>query len=151
MVKALDKVEDVRFFFRVSSLGAYHYISQLYITPLRTANPPIISPLCLDQFIKDVFGNYEQVLSYHSSILSQLFEAQKREHPLLNISSVSAPYLSLSGEFREAYMEYIPNYIHARWKIEHEMDVNPCFRAFVEVGSLFPCLDDDLWTYEMMR
>ena len=133
-MEALNKIEDVRLRFRVFFPSADHYISQLYITPLRTANPPIISPQCLDQFIKDVFGNYEQVLSYHSSILSQLFEAQKREHPLLNISSVSAPYPSLSGEFRDAYMEYIPNYIHAKWKIEHEMDVNPSFRAFVEVG-----------------
>ena len=150
-MKALNKIEGVRFFFRVFFPSAYHYIPQLYITPLRTANPPIISPLCLDQFIKDVFGNYEQVLSYHSSILSQLFDAQKREHPFLNISSVSAPYLSLSGEFMEAYLEYTPNYIHANWKIEHEMYVNPSFKAFVEVGSLFPCLDDNLWTYEMMR
>lgn len=29
-------------------------------------------------------------------------------------------------------MEYIPNHIHAKWKIEHEMDVNPSFRVFIE-------------------
>jgi hypothetical protein len=123
-----------------SFLGAYHHIPQLYITPLRTANPPIIPPPCLDQFIKDVFGNYEEVLGYHRKILSQLFEAQKREHPLLDISSISAPFLSLSGEFKEAYMEYIPTHIHAKWKIEREMDVNPSFRAFVDVRSLIPFL-----------
>ncbi|EDR03065.1 uncharacterized protein LACBIDRAFT_307651 [Laccaria bicolor S238N-H82] len=65
----------------------------MYITPLRTTNPLIIPPPRLDQFIKNTFGNYEQVLGYHSSILSRLSEARKKEQPLLNISSISAPYL----------------------------------------------------------
>ena len=40
--------------------------------------------------------------------------------------------------FREAYMEYIPNYPIAAYRIDDEMANNPAFKAFVEVCPFHP-------------
>ena len=47
-------------------------------------------------------------------------------------------------DFRDAYLDYIPNYPIAGYRMDHEMANNPQFRAFVEVSVPccgFPCPD----------
>jgi hypothetical protein len=39
--------------------------------------------------------------------------------------------------FREAYLEYIPNYPIAAYRVEEEKEKNPAFKAFHEVNENF--------------
>ena len=43
--------------------------------------------------------------------------------------------------FREAYMEYIPNYPIAAYRIDDEMANNPQFKAFVDVSTVATVYD----------
>ena len=53
------------------------------------------------------------------------------------INSVTAAMYDAVLNFREAYVEYIPNYPIAAYRIDDEMANNPQFKAFVEVSGLF--------------
>ncbi|EAU90429.2 signal transducer [Coprinopsis cinerea okayama7 len=105
-------------------------IEVLFIRPLRTANPPIISRERLDQFIADVFHNYDELLQHHRKLVEAFQEIQREQHPV--IRSITDAMMDAALNFREAYMEYIPNYPIAAYRIDDEMANNPAFKAFVE-------------------
>lgn len=109
----------------------------MYIRPLRTAIPPIIDGEKgkLERFIDDVFHNYQELLEHHKKLVAAFHEIQREQHPV--IKSITAPMMDAALNFREAYMEYIPNYPIAAYRIDDEMANNSAFKAFVEVrGSL---------------
>ena len=103
----------------------------MYIVPLRNADPPIIPRDRLDQFIQDVFHNYDELYEYHRGLVEKFLEIQREQHP--EIRSVTAPLFDAALNFRDAYLEYIPNYPIAAYRIDDEMANNPAFKAFVEV------------------
>ncbi|PFH46667.1 hypothetical protein AMATHDRAFT_69289 [Amanita thiersii Skay4041] len=105
-------------------------IDVMYIQPLRNADPPIIPYNRLEQFIQDVFHNYLELYAHHSKLVDQFHEIQREEHP--RIRSITAPVFDTALNFREAYMEYIPNYPIAAYRIDEEMATNPAFKTFVE-------------------
>ncbi|KAG5637846.1 hypothetical protein H0H81_002983 [Sphagnurus paluster] len=105
-------------------------ISTIYIRALRNSNPPIIPPERLDQFIKDVFHNYVQLRVHHRRLVNVLHRIQGDEHP--KIKSITAAVFDAVLNFRHAYLEYIPNYPIAAYRIDEEMERNPTFKAFVE-------------------
>ena len=105
----------------------------MYIEPLRAADPPIIKPERLDQFIIDVFHNYAELLEHHKKFLQALHTVQRQQHP--EIRSITAQLFDAVLNFREAYIEYIPNYPVAEYRIDDEMANNPAFKAFVEVSK----------------
>lgn len=105
-------------------------IETMYIQPLRGAELPIIPRERLNSFISDVFHNYSEIYAHHRNLLNRLHEIQREEHP--TIKSVTAPLLDAALNFRDAYMEYIPNYPIAAYRIDDENANNPDFRAFVE-------------------
>jgi hypothetical protein len=49
------------------------------------------------------------------------------------IRSITAPMYDAVLGFRDAYLEYIPNYPIAAYRIDDEMANNPQFKTFVEV------------------
>jgi RHO1 GDP-GTP exchange protein 1/2 len=103
----------------------------MYIQPLRAADPPIVPHERLDQFIYDVFHNFDELCAHHQRLVEKFHEIQTEQHPV--IRSIIAPVFDAALNFREAYMEYIPNYPIAAYRIDNEMENNPTFRAFVEV------------------
>ncbi|KAJ7483152.1 CNH domain-containing protein [Mycena latifolia] len=107
-------------------------IEIMYIRPLRNADPPIIPPDRLDQFIKDVFHNYAHLHAHHRSLIEKLHEIQREQHP--RIRSITEPVLDAALNFREAYLDYIPNYPIAAYRIDDEMATNPAFKAFIEIS-----------------
>lgn len=111
-----------------------NYSSKMYITPLRTADTPIIPRDRVEDFIQDVFHNYRQLYEYHRKLIDELHIIQTEQHPKIN--SISEPLMDAALQFRDAYMEYIPNYPIAAYRIDDEMANNPLFRNFVEVGYL---------------
>jgi hypothetical protein len=95
-------------------------------------DPPIIARDRLDNFIRDVFHNFGELHAHHKRLLDQLFEIQREQHPI--IRSVTAAMYDAVLNFRDAYLEYIPNYPIAAYRIDDEMATNPQFQAFVEVS-----------------
>jgi hypothetical protein len=110
----------------------------MYIKPLREADPPIIPQQKLEQFIQDVFHNYRELYEHHAKLVEKFHETQREQHP--NIRSITAAVFDTALHFREAYMEYVPNYPIAAYRIDDEMANNPAFKAFVEVcGQVRTC------------
>lgn len=103
----------------------------MYISPLRKALPFIIHPDRLDQFIQDVFHNFAELHAHHRRLVDKLHEIQREEHP--HIKSITAAVCDAALNFRDAYLDYIPNYPIAAHRITEEMASNPDFNRFVEV------------------
>ncbi|KAH9951090.1 Dbl-like domain-containing protein [Amylocystis lapponica] len=111
-------------------------IEVMYVAPLREMDPPIIPRDRLDQFIEDVFHNFAELHVHHRKMLNTFHEIQREEHPI--IRSVTAAVYDAVLNFREAYMEYIPNYPIAAYRIDDEMANNPAFKQFVEQCTRHP-------------
>ncbi|KAJ3901831.1 CNH domain-containing protein [Lentinula edodes] len=114
-------------------------VEHMYITPLvnsSTSNTPIIPAARLSQFLSSVFNNIQSLHVHHLTLLQALFRIQYDEHP--TIRSVSAPILDAALNWREAYMEYIPNYPIAAYTIDSEMRTNPAFKDFVQRCTRHP-------------
>ena len=107
----------------------------MYVRPLRNAEPPIIDPERLEQFLTDVFHNFIELHAHHRRLIDRLHEIQRDEHP--RIRSITSAVLDAALNFREAYMEYIPNYPIAAYRIDEEIANNPAFKAFVTVKLIF--------------
>ncbi|KIK80164.1 hypothetical protein PAXRUDRAFT_159376 [Paxillus rubicundulus Ve08.2h10] len=111
-------------------------IELMYVQPLRAQDPPIIPRDRLENFIADVFHNFAELYAHHRKLLDQLHEIQREEHP--TIKTIIAPVFDAALSFREAYMEYIPNYPIAAYRIDDEMANNPEFKVFVERCTRHP-------------
>ncbi|CAL1714491.1 unnamed protein product [Somion occarium] len=111
-------------------------IETMYVAPLREMDPPIISRDRLPQFITDVFHNFAELHAHHRKMLNTFHEIQREEHPV--IKSVTAAVYDAVLNFREAYMEYIPNYPIAAYRIDEEMANNPQFKDFVDKCTRHP-------------
>ena len=107
----------------------------MYVQPLRTQDPPIIPRERLENFITDAFHNFAEIYGHHRKLLDQLHEIQREEHPI--VKSITAAVFDSALSFREAYMEYIPNYPIAAYRIDDEMANNFEFKTFVEVRVSF--------------
>ncbi|KAL0068394.1 Rho guanine nucleotide exchange factor [Marasmius tenuissimus] len=105
-------------------------IGVIYIRALKNADPPVVPPERLDQFISDVFHNFGEVYSHHRRLLDKFQEIQRDEHPV--IRSITAAVFDAALNFRDAYLEYIPHYPIAEYKIDEESGRNPIFKKFVE-------------------
>ena len=108
----------------------------MYITPLRNAEPPIIPRERLEQFIRDVYHNYDELYEHHRRLCEKFQEIQREQHP--TIRTITAALFDAALNFRDAYMEYIPNYPIAAYRIDDEMATNQAFKSFVEVWINYP-------------
>ncbi|EDR14514.1 uncharacterized protein LACBIDRAFT_305175 [Laccaria bicolor S238N-H82] len=111
-------------------------LENMYLRPLRNAEPPIIPTDRLDQFTMDVLHNFSELHAHHRRLVDNLHEIQREEHP--RIRSITAAVFDAALNFREAYMEYIPNYPIAAYRIDDEMANNPAFKTFVEHAIRHP-------------
>lgn len=69
---------------------------------------------------------------YHQRLVEQLHHIQREHHP--RIPSITAAVFDTALNFREAYLEYIPNYPIAAYRIEDEKERNPAFQVFHDVS-----------------
>ncbi|KAG6816279.1 hypothetical protein H0H87_007316 [Tephrocybe sp. NHM501043] len=111
-------------------------IGSMYIGPLRTSEPPIIPRERLEGFINDVFHNFRELYEHHNELVKEFHRIQREQHPL--IGSIIEPLTHAALQFRDAYLEYIPNYPIAAYRIDDEMANNPSFKAFVEACVRHP-------------
>ena len=101
---------------------------------MRAAEPPIIPPDRLDQFIDDVFHNFGELYDHHNRLVEKFHEIQREQHP--HVRTVTAAVFDAALNWREAYMEYIPNYPIAAYRIDDEIANNPAFQTFVDVWMI---------------
>ncbi|KAF9454366.1 Dbl homology domain-containing protein [Macrolepiota fuliginosa MF-IS2] len=113
-----------------------HNIEKIFITPLREADPSIIPRDRLQQFLQEVFKNIQEITLYHQRLIDQLHHIQREHHP--RIPSITAAVFDTALNFREAYLEYIPNYPIAAYRIEDEKEKNHIFKAFHENAIRHP-------------
>ncbi|KIY49932.1 Dbl homology domain-containing protein, partial [Fistulina hepatica ATCC 64428] len=105
-------------------------LTTLYMHPLCNAEPAIIPSDRLQQFTVDVFHNHTELYFHHRKFLDKLHEIQREEHP--RIYSITAVVFDAVLNFREAYLEYVPNYPIAHYRIDEEIAKNAAFAAFIE-------------------
>jgi hypothetical protein len=113
-------------------------VETIFITPLRTANPPVMTRSVLDEFIKEVFGNILQLRECNHQLLDCLYIRQ-REQGLI-VQSIGDIFLTAATDFRAVYPIYIGRHPLAEKRLKEELEHNPEFRLFIEV-KLVLCFD----------
>jgi RHO1 GDP-GTP exchange protein 1/2 len=116
-------------------------VETIFITPLRTANPPVMTPSALEEFIKEVFGNILQLRECNHQLLDFLYIRQ-REQGLI-VQSIGDIFLTAATNFRTVYPVYIGRHPLAEKRLKEELEHNPEFRLFIEVHWFFGCFDEE--------
>lgn len=80
-----------------------------------------------------MFHNFAELYGHHRRMLDRLHEIQRDEHPF--IRSITATLFDAALNWRDAYLEYIPHYPIAAFRIEDERANNPSFKAFTDVRT----------------
>lgn len=106
---------------------------KLFIRPLRAAQLPLPDPSerGVDEFLRDIFHNYNEVLGHHRRLLEAMHDIQREEYPC--IASIVAPLYDAALNWRDSYMEYVAHYPIARYRAEEAMSI-PQFKKVVEVS-----------------
>jgi len=108
-------------------------VESVFIQPLRVADPPIMTPLDLQEFIQEVFSNILELLECNKRLLEVLYVRQREQHPV--IQSVGDIFLEIATEFRIVYPIYIGQHPLAEKRMKEELEHNPEFRLFIEVSA----------------
>lgn len=113
-------------------------VQDVFIGPLRAANPPIIDPRNVSAFIGEVFGNLSQILAHHRRIAAALFARQKDQHPVVLSIADLVLDTALKSEFRTAYETYIKHYPLAESHHRKELKKNAAYQAFIQSAAKDP-------------
>lgn len=107
---------------------------QLFIRPLRNANPPIIRSSEIDEFIDEVFGNILDLRETNRRLLEQIYVRQREQSPV--IQGIGDIFLEAATEFRVVYPNYVGNLPVGEKRMKDELEKNAEFKRFVEVCRL---------------
>jgi len=108
--------------------------SQLFISPLRLAQPPVIRSLKdLEDLISTLFGNILELRAANASLLEFFTERQREQGGV--ISTIGDVYLTAAAEFRNLYPDYIGRLPRAEERLREELASNSNFRFFVDVSD----------------
>lgn len=106
---------------------------QLFISPLRLAQPPVIRSLKdLEDLISTLFGNILELRAANTSLLEFFTERQREQGGI--ISTIGDVYLTAAAEFRNLYPDYIGRLPRAEERLREELANNSNFRFFVDVS-----------------
>ncbi|KAF8316675.1 Dbl-like domain-containing protein [Clavulina sp. PMI_390] len=109
----------------------------LFIRPLRAARLPLADPTerGVDDFLRDIFHNYQEILEHQRRLLNAFFEIQSEEYPC--VDSIVAPIMDAALNWGDAYMEYTTHYPIAEYRID-EANAMPEFRTVVQEAQRNP-------------
>ena len=136
-VQDLDFVESVRTsptqlsVHRPPLILMFRLPSQCFIKGLRRADPPVIPPQELDEFIEEVFGNISELRQCNRRLLDVLSVRQREQQPV--IQRIGDVFLNAAADFRSVYPVYVGHLPVAEKRIKEEMESNAEFRRFLEV------------------
>ena len=100
-----------------------------------------MTPLVLDEFIKEVFGNILQLRECNNQLLDCL-SIRQREQGLI-VQTIGDIFLTAATEFRAVYPIYIGRHPLAEKRLKEELEHNPEFRLFIEVSRFFGWFDGE--------
>ncbi|KAF9532496.1 hypothetical protein CPB83DRAFT_903530 [Crepidotus variabilis] len=106
-------------------------VADVYIQPLREANPPILAEPALSLFIQEVFGNFQEILSHHKKMLDALLARQREQHPLLQSVADIILDTTLKFNFRSAYETYVKHYPLAESHHRSQLKQNRAYEKFI--------------------
>lgn len=92
--------------------------------------PPIPIGPERDDFIKEVFGNFRELIGHVKNFVERLHIRQREESPI--IRSIGDIFLEAALEWQDAFVTYVSAYPIAKSRIGREQTVNPRFRDFLE-------------------
>ena len=110
---------------------------QIFIKPLRYADPPVVSPHELDELVDDVFGNLSAVREANRRLL-EIMNVRQREQAVV-VQRVGDILLEAATEFRLVYPTYIGHLPLAEKRLKEEAEANAEFRLFLEVSPRAAC------------
>ncbi|KAI6155677.1 hypothetical protein BKA82DRAFT_991323 [Pisolithus tinctorius] len=114
-----------------------HVIRDVFVEPLRSASPPVISPNeRLQTFLSTVFWNLEQIINHHNRLVEALFARQREQHPL--VQSVYDIILESFFQFKLDYESYIEHYPLAEQRHRTELNHNKAYQNFMQRCSRDP-------------
>lgn len=131
----LDTLETVRPGLMHSPVHT-HLLSQLFIRGLRRANPPVMSPDALEEFIDEVFGNVLEVRECNRRLLESIVVRKREQAPI--IQRIGDIFLNAAADFRKTYPIYVGHLPVAEKRVKDEAENNAEFRKFLEVRSPVP-------------
>ncbi|PVG04419.1 hypothetical protein CPB86DRAFT_810233 [Serendipita vermifera] len=104
-------------------------LQDVFLRPLMRADPPVIAKDRIQQFVYEVFWNFDAILARHQRLVAALFERQRDQHPI--IQNIGDIILEATLAFREDYESYIKHYPLAEARHRREMRRNPAYQAFL--------------------
>ncbi|KAF9445469.1 hypothetical protein P691DRAFT_734916, partial [Macrolepiota fuliginosa MF-IS2] len=107
-------------------------VQQLFIDGLHTASTRVIDEINLPKFVRNVFGNLDEILIFHRRLLSALFARQREQHPLLQSVADVILDTTIRAEFRAAYETYIKHYPLAESYHRRELKRNRLYEQYVQ-------------------
>lgn len=113
-------------------------MNQVFIRPLRDAQPPIIRPSELHEFIDELFGNILDLRDSGKRFLEVLSVRQREQGEV--ISQVGDVFLEAAAEFRRCYPTYIGNLPMCQMSVKDGSQNNAKLRLFLEVRG-----SHDVW------
>ncbi|KAF9921762.1 RHO1 GDP-GTP exchange protein 2 [Linnemannia zychae] len=105
----------------------------IFITPLRASD--IIAPERLEDFIEDIFLNYNEILDLNRALLEALRTRQEEQPLVESIGDVLLPHIV---GFEEAYTRYIPRIAISEFVYTKESKQNPRFKQFLDDCTRHP-------------
>ena len=117
------------------------HFCQVFIRPLRNANPSIIRD-DVNEFIEEVFGNILDLRELNRHLLETLHIRQREQGKI--ISRIGDLFFDAVTEFQLAYPVYIGQIPGAEKRLREEMESNGAFGAFLDVCTRFPRIFDQL-------
>ena len=112
-------------------MGCSH-THQVFIRPLRNANPPVIQGGA-HEFIEEVFGNILDLRECNRNLLETMYVRQREQGEV--ISKIGDIFLNAATEFRFAYPTYMGQLPGAEKRLKGDMEANGDLRVFLEVRT----------------
>jgi hypothetical protein len=91
-----------------------------------------MTPLDLQEFIQEVFGNILELLECNKRLLEVMYVRQREQQVIREVGDI---FLDIATEFRIIYPIYIGQHPLAEKRMKEELEHNPEFRLFIEVSA----------------
>ncbi|KAI8380251.1 CNH domain-containing protein [Blakeslea trispora] len=105
-------------------------LSELIIKPLREKASIILSSRRREEFVREVFGNYKQLLEVSTALFNDLLDLQQ-QHKHACIPMIGDVLIKHYAYFEDPFTRYCPHVSLAEYLVKEEARSNPNFEKFI--------------------